>query len=109
VTARFGVRVAQISGKTIGEAQWDRVPPAAAPSRRTDHPGANILLVDEENAVRAVTADMLREMGYVVLEAGSGGAALEVIESRRIGCGSSVPPCRHCSSPGMPITRRSTT
>ncbi len=44
-----------------------------------DHPGAQVLLVDDDNAVRDVTANMLREMGYEVVEAGSGGAALELI------------------------------
>ncbi len=42
--------------------------------------GARILLVDDDSAVREVTAEALREMGYEVLEAGSGGAALEVLE-----------------------------
>lgn len=41
---------------------------------------AKILLVDDDNAVRDVTADMLREMGYDVIEAGSGGAALELLK-----------------------------
>ena len=42
--------------------------------------GARILLVDDDNAVREVTAEALREVGYEVLEAGSGGAALEVLD-----------------------------
>jgi len=42
--------------------------------------GARILLVDDDNAVRDVTAEALREMGYEVLEAGSGGAALDVLD-----------------------------
>jgi signal transduction histidine kinase len=41
---------------------------------------ANILLVDDDNAVRDVTATMLRELGYEVLEAGSGGAALDLLQ-----------------------------
>ena len=45
------------------------------------HPEAVILLVDDDNAVREVTAMYLRELGYQVLEAGSGGAALEVLGS----------------------------
>jgi signal transduction histidine kinase/CheY-like chemotaxis protein len=45
------------------------------------HSGAVILLVDDDNAVRDVTASYLRELGYQVLEAGSGGAALEVLGS----------------------------
>jgi len=47
----------------------------------TPHSEAVILLVDDDNAVRDVTATYLRELGYQVLEAGSGGAALEVLGS----------------------------
>jgi signal transduction histidine kinase len=43
--------------------------------------GSTILLVDDDDGVRDVTASMLRDAGYVVVEAGSGGAALEVIHS----------------------------
>jgi signal transduction histidine kinase/CheY-like chemotaxis protein len=43
--------------------------------------GTVILLVDDDNAVRDVTASYLRELGYQVLEAGSGGAALELLGS----------------------------
>jgi signal transduction histidine kinase/ActR/RegA family two-component response regulator len=42
--------------------------------------GALILLVDDDNAVREVTAAMLRELGYAIIEAGSGGAALDLLE-----------------------------
>jgi signal transduction histidine kinase len=41
---------------------------------------AKILLVDDDNAVREVTASMLRELGYDVMEAGSGGAALDLLD-----------------------------
>ena len=41
---------------------------------------AIILLVDDDNAVREVTAAILRDLGYVVLEVGSGGAALDVLD-----------------------------
>jgi CheY-like chemotaxis protein len=40
---------------------------------------ARLILVDDDNAVREVTAATLRELGYTVLEAGSGGAALELL------------------------------
>ena len=42
-----------------------------------DHPVSGILLVDDDPDVRAVAAAMLREAGHTVVEAGSGGAALE--------------------------------
>ncbi|MCX7514395.1 hybrid sensor histidine kinase/response regulator [Frateuria hangzhouensis] len=38
------------------------------------------LLVDDDNAVRDVTAARLRQLGFEVLEAGSGGAALDLLE-----------------------------
>ena len=41
--------------------------------------GATILLADDDNDVREVTRAMLGELGYRVLEAGSGGGALEVL------------------------------
>ena len=42
--------------------------------------GAVILLVDDDNPVREVTASLLQEFGYLVIEAGSGGAALDVLD-----------------------------
>jgi CheY-like chemotaxis protein len=42
--------------------------------------GSTILLIDDDNAVREVTRATLLELGYKVLEAGSGGAALDVLE-----------------------------
>jgi CheY-like chemotaxis protein len=42
--------------------------------------GELILPVDDDNAVREVTAQMLRDLGYDVIEAGSGGAALDLLE-----------------------------
>ena len=41
-----------------------------------------ILLVDDDADVREVTATTLRELGYIVHEAGSGGAALEALDRR---------------------------
>jgi CheY-like chemotaxis protein len=40
---------------------------------------ATILLVDDEDLVRQATAEMLREMGHRVVEAGSGAAALSLL------------------------------
>jgi PAS domain S-box-containing protein len=39
-----------------------------------------VLVVDDDSAVREVTANILSTMGYRVIEAGSGGAALEVLD-----------------------------
>jgi len=43
---------------------------------------SGILLVDDDPDVRAVAAAMLREAGHTVIEAGSGGAALERLVDR---------------------------
>ena len=53
---------------------------ALVPLRAAQNHEASVLLVDDDNAVREVTAAMLRELGYGVLEAGSGGAALDLLE-----------------------------
>jgi signal transduction histidine kinase/CheY-like chemotaxis protein len=39
-----------------------------------------VLLVDDDSAVREVTAGLLQDLGYRVVEAGSGGAALDVLD-----------------------------
>ena len=46
--------------------------------------GSKVLLVDDDSAVREVTAAMLRDLGYTVLEAGSGGGAFELLDRERL-------------------------
>ena len=41
---------------------------------------AVILLVDDDSAVREVTASILRDLGHVVIEVGSGGGALDLLD-----------------------------
>jgi signal transduction histidine kinase/ActR/RegA family two-component response regulator len=56
---------------------------AAAPARNAAAPadrGLTVLLIDDDNAVREVTRAILHDHGYRVLEGGSGGAALDLIE-----------------------------
>lgn len=43
--------------------------------------GTTVLLVDDEDLVRMATADMLRDLGYTVVEAGSGAQALSALRS----------------------------
>jgi signal transduction histidine kinase len=50
---------------------------SARPAAKTN---ARVVLVDDDNAVREVTAALLRDQGYVVHEAGSGGAALALLD-----------------------------
>jgi signal transduction histidine kinase len=52
---------------------------AAAPGRKA-RAGAVVMLVDDDSAVREVTSGILHDLGYVVLEAGSGGAALDLLD-----------------------------
>jgi signal transduction histidine kinase/CheY-like chemotaxis protein len=61
---------------------------AAAPSLvleslKASERGGAILLVDDDEQVRLTTATILRDIGFQVVEAGSGGAALEILDSRR--------------------------
>lgn len=56
------------------------VEPAPAIVTATERVGARILLVDDDMAVREVTAAMLRDLGYDVRESGSGADALEMLD-----------------------------
>ena len=53
----------------------------AIPDSPSAPSGASILLVDDDSAVREVTASLLREFGYAVVEAGSGNAALDILRT----------------------------
>jgi PAS domain S-box-containing protein len=57
-------------------------PPAPDTRRRTEAvPQRRVaLLVDDDSAVRDITAARLRQLGFEVLEAGSGGAALDLLD-----------------------------
>jgi signal transduction histidine kinase len=57
----------------------ERSPSAPAIAAHKDTPAARILLVDDDHAVREVTSTTLRDLGYTVVEAGSGGAALDIL------------------------------
>jgi CheY-like chemotaxis protein len=56
------------------------VPNDLVGANRHARKGAIILLVDDDSAVREVTASILRELGYVILEVGSSGAALDLLD-----------------------------
>ena len=43
-------------------------------------PGATVLLVDDDDGVREITATLLRDNGFTVMEAGSGGAGLDLLD-----------------------------
>jgi signal transduction histidine kinase len=89
-----GVRiVSQLGEGTSVHVYLPRARTAAAPAeapapppRTSDAKGARILLVDDDSAVRDVTAAMLRDLGYHVDEAGSGAKALELLDGSAAGC-----------------------
>jgi PAS domain S-box-containing protein len=56
---------------------------APAKSRGAERSQARILLVDDDSAVRAVTATILTESGYRVAEAGCGSVALDLLREER--------------------------
>jgi CheY-like chemotaxis protein len=57
------------------------VAPAPAPEPASARPkDVHVLLVDDDSAVREVTAGILHDLGYGVIEAGSGGAALDLLD-----------------------------
>jgi signal transduction histidine kinase len=55
---------------------------AEATLRLAPRPDLVVLVVDDDEAVREVTTGILDDLGYVALEAGSGGAALELFATR---------------------------
>jgi CheY-like chemotaxis protein len=119
-----GVRIVSAVGK--GTSVYIYLPRASArampesPRRRVvlEPPSASeavILLVDDDNAVREVTASLLHDLGCFVLEAGSGGAALELLErEQRVDLmvvdfampgmnGADIARVARSTRPGMPI------
>jgi CheY-like chemotaxis protein len=57
--------------------------PAAAPAEEHPRatPGELVLVVDDDNAVRQVTVEMLRDLGCEVLQAQGGAEALSLLDS----------------------------
>lgn len=64
------------------EAEMAVAEAAPAPVRAVEGGGARILLVDDDSAVREVTALLLRDFGYVVVEADSGASALDLLDGK---------------------------
>jgi len=70
-------RAAALLRRTEPEALVDQLASPQDSAERT------VLVMDDDSAVREVTSAMLRELGYSVLEAGSGGAALDMLRTDR--------------------------
>jgi PAS domain S-box-containing protein len=65
----------------LPRAAANTLPRPATPAENTAGRGnATVLVVDDDEAVRAITAAFLREAGYQVLEAGSGAVALALLQ-----------------------------
>jgi PAS domain S-box-containing protein len=68
-------RAAAFPIRTEAERPAERRPASKLGGPRT------VLVMDDDSAVREVTSDMLGELGYLVLQAGSGGAALDILRT----------------------------
>ena len=77
-TVGEGTTVCVFLPRADGEAWTQR--PEARPrlNRRAAH--TVVRLVDDDSDVREITAGLLSDLGYAVVEAGSGGAALEALD-----------------------------
>jgi PAS domain S-box-containing protein len=67
----FRIYLPQVEGRSVPG-------PAVAPSAELPHGRETVLLVEDEEAVRALARHVLRECGYTVLEAAEGEEALRV-------------------------------
>ncbi len=69
-------------GETAPQAQ--KAEAAGEPASARSAPPATILVVDDDELVLASTAEMLREDGHVAVEAGSGTAALSILDKQNV-------------------------
>jgi signal transduction histidine kinase/CheY-like chemotaxis protein len=74
-----GTSVKLFLPRAIVDVQERPLPVRSTPVRPMT--GVTILLVDDDSAVREVTTSILHDLGYSVIEAGSGGAALEALDN----------------------------
>ena len=70
--AKFEIHLPQVSQEAT---QFETETPAASIPRGTE----TVLVVEDEEDLRALTCEILRSSGYAVLEAGNGVEALEVV------------------------------
>ena len=70
----------QPHGPHLGEAETDEttMPSEPAPSAQA---GETVLIVDDEPTIRMLMTEVLEDLGYTAIEAGDGGAGLQIIQS----------------------------
>ena len=73
---------AQRSG--AGPTPMERGPAAADPAPAERRHGLNVLLVEDDEAIRSATAAMIDDLGHSVWEAGDAAAAVEILRARPI-------------------------
>ena len=75
-----------VGGQVEGRPDWE--PPAllsdsVEPDRPYERNASAVLVVDDKEAVRASVADVLRTVGYTVIESGDGRDALRLLSTMR--------------------------
>nr|WP_284700816.1 response regulator [Robbsia betulipollinis] len=75
-----GTMVCLYLPRHAGDAELDDAP-LPEPQMARAHDGETILVVDDEPAIRMLANEVLADLGYRVLEAGDGEAALKIIRS----------------------------
>ncbi|CCE07494.1 Multi-sensor hybrid histidine kinase (fragment) [Bradyrhizobium sp. STM 3843] len=85
-----GIRIDTVEGQgtsiciflTRSDLAEDRAETAISYDSATAQTPARILIVDDDDAVRQIAADILRDRSYDVVEVGSAGAAFDVLQSQ---------------------------
>ena len=66
------------------QGEGDTVPDASVPEHAARAAGETILVVEDDESLRAYTTEILTELGYRVLPARNGHSALQILEQNRI-------------------------
>jgi CheY-like chemotaxis protein len=61
-----------------------KLPASETPAQPEQKPGLTVLVCEDDAIIRMDTADMVRELGYTVLEAETGRAALDILASQDV-------------------------
>ncbi|MCR5876611.1 response regulator [Phenylobacterium sp. J426] len=64
-----------------GAGAWPVAPPAPAPQQETPSEGFTILFVEDDDLIRLTTAEMLKDLGHIVVEASGADEALVALQT----------------------------